>query len=348
MLKLSISRMLAASMTTAAVVASVCSCNKNLGPDLPGGGNGNGAEQCIPAHITISATGGLTTRATGTDPENEQLISDLQVLVFREDGSLDAYARESGGTLEIDCTQGPRHIVAVTNYDSLSEVSTLSQLMSIRTSLVDNALDNFIMIGEKTTDVYTGAEIEIPVARLVSRIRISSIKTDFTSDAYKEKDFVIEKIYLVNAPSDVQFGYFASENALSWSSEVWLNRMRNTSDLPTFLLDSGIDATLQNKQTYSTVHDFYCYPNPTSEDSSSATWSPRFTRLVVEATLDGVKYYYPVSIPAIANNRTYTITSLTITRPGSTSADIPVTTAQCTVSASVDGWEEGSSNGEQI
>jgi hypothetical protein len=46
--------------------------------------------------------------------------------------------------------------------------------------------------------------------------------------------------------------------------------------------------------------------------------------LVIEATLDGTTYYYPVSIPIIQSNKTYTISELKITVPGSLSPDIPV------------------------
>ena len=92
---------------------------------------------------------------------------------------------------------------------------------------------------------------------------------------------------------------------------------------------------------YATGHHFYCYPNPTEEDSHGSAWSPRYTRLVVDATLGGTLYHYPVNIPKPLPNTSYQITNLTVTGPGSSDPDIPVEKGSITFSITITDWATG-------
>ena len=89
---------------------------------------------------------------------------------------------------------------------------------------------------------------------------------------------------------------------------------------------------------YQTTHSFFFYPNPTVGDSSSSTWSHRWTRLVVEATLDGTTYYYPVSFRNTYPNYLYKITDMKITGPGSTSPELPIIKRDFTVNLYIQDW----------
>lgn len=92
----------------------------------------------------------------------------------------------------------------------------------------------------------------------------------------------------------------------------------------------------------------YAYPNPTESrfengiyiGDEAGEWSIRPTRLVIETTLDGTKYYYPITLPALESNKTYEIENLVITRPGSDDPDIPVVVYDVPFKISILGWEQ--------
>ena len=75
---------------------------------------------------------------------------------------------------------------------------------------------------------------------------------------------------------------------------------------------------------------FYVYPNPvTEENAEGSSGTSLLTKLVVEASLDGNTCYYTISLPDLQSNKTYTISSLTITRPGSDNPDEEITSGEC-------------------
>jgi len=330
-------------ITIASVSASilVSSCNKDLTPEV-----NHPSRERISVNIGVSSS--LSTKSTSITEENEKNIKNVQIFVFREDGALDAYAKTTEGSLSVSCTAGERIIYALVNSPSLTTVSSLSSFLNTSSYLFDNDTDGFQMIGGTKTELYSGASVEISVKRIVSRVIIEKISTDFTSEVYKTAEFSIDKIYMVNVGGSTKLSDFALTNPTSTVPGTWLNQKKNSSDLSEFLLDDSINYALANKKQYTGVHTFYTYPNPTQQDSQDESWCKRFTRLVVEATLDGHKYYYPVSIENIGSNKTYRITNLTITRPGSLSPDIPVTKAECSFSTSLSEWTETEANTEEI
>ena len=123
---------------------------------------------------------------------------------------------------------------------------------------------------------------------------------------------------------------------------TWFNKMAyTTSDVDALLYADAIDTKITEATPYDTPTSFYTYPNSTQTDSQAEEFSARFTRVVVETTLGGKTYYYPVSIENIESNKYYNIKNLTITRPGSLSPDTPVSSLECTVSIEVKEWGHG-------
>ena len=86
------------------------------------------------------------------------------------------------------------------------------------------------------------------------------------------------------------------------------------------MLYESVNSKITAPNTDSNAHHFYCYPNPYKSDTFSTDWSPRPTRLVVEAELGGTLYYYPVSLPELKQNTQCNVT-LTVVRPGATSPE---------------------------
>ena len=100
------------------------------------------------------------------------------------------------------------------------------------------------------------------------------------------------------------------------------------------------DVLVTMPKPYTTRNVFYCYANNAPEDSFSPMWSPRNTRLVVEALLGEQKYYYPVTLPALEANKKYDVT-LSITRPGVESPDAMVDKYTSVFSIVAQDWDEG-------
>ncbi len=290
-----------------------------------------------PERVTLQVSVPVTdSKATDTDGETD--VSSLQAFVFMsEDGVIDAYGSGDSETLNVSCTTGKRDVVVYVNAPDMSKLSILkkSDLEGQITYLTDNAKGAYVMYGESSLDVTTsGSSVTVEVTRFVARVSISRITNNFTLSQYSNK-LVIKSIFLINVAGDMDY------TDSSVGPTVWLNQFKKTSEKSDLLETNDIDVSIGKGVAYIGKNYFYCYPNPTTKDSSSETWSPRYTRLVVEVTLDGKTYYYPISIPNIERNCTYEISELTLTKPGSESPDVPVTSGQASFSLKVTDWSKG-------
>ena len=321
------SKMLVMAALTAIITGST-SCNKTEVPSIKEGN---------PAVLHVNVCSARFTKASLSE-DNEKKVDDVQILVFRKDGELDAYAKSSATeNIKISCTTGAKDIFALANAPDLSSVSKLSEYNDMKSSLSDNSLDHFVMTGKVSMELGASSSVSIPVKRIVSRISIDKVAANFTSAAYKAKEFKVTGIYVVNVAGDINYKGDSEPT-------IWYNKMKHeTSAVDNLLYEKIQDGTVTAAAPYSRTSCFYVYPNGTAEDSQAEAFSARHTRLVVETTLGGITYYYPVTIPQIESNKTYSVKALTVTRPGSLSPDIPVSSAECTFSISVSDWEEGSS-----
>ena len=312
----------------AAVVAGSTSCKKNEVPSVMEG---------EPAMLTVNVSSSAFTKAPLSE-ENEKNVGNVQILVFRKDGELDAYASSATASdIKMSCTTGEKDIYAVVNAPDLSAISNLSEYKDSRSDLAENRLDNFVMTGNVSKALSASETLTIPVSRIVSRIAISKISTNFTSAAYKSKKFNVTGIYAINVAGDINYG--RTSNPGKWYNEL----SHKTEGLDNLLYENIENGQVTEAAPYEKTSCFYVYPNPTVQDSQSETFSARHTRLVVEATLGGLTYYYPITIPDIKSNKTYTVKNLIITRPGSLSPDTPVSSLECTFSITVSDWQEGTS-----
>lgn len=309
---------------TAAVLAVIsgtsCTKDENVAPAQVG----EVGKATLQVSVPVDATKATTT-------PSEDAVSSLQVFVFRtEDGTLDAYQSAENTTLTVNCTTGEKDIVALVNAPDMTEITTLTGLKTAVSNLSDNEINKFVMYGiDEKVNVTEGNSYEtITVSRLVARIGISKITNDFSLPQYQQMDFLITGIYLVNAVGDVQYDGTSSPS-------VWYNKGGNCGDLTDLLYDECDNCNLDYGESYTTWHYFYCYPNPTEAESDAAS----FTRLVVETTLDGTTWYYPVNIEGIESNHAYDI-ELTITRLGSSSADEAISMADAEFTISVTDWTE--------
>lgn len=303
------------------------SCDKNAqeGTAAPG----------KPVEVTVRITGDGSTRATGTTYADESKVQDLQVFVFDENGEIQDY--KSAGeamTASLTTTSGEKTVWALVNGPSLPSIATEAELATQMTLLGANGTDRFIMAGSKTQELVDGGTVPVVVKRIVSRVSVGKITSAFRSPVLAAKELRIDAIYLINV---------AAESNLEVTSEpaLWLNKLGHADTEADPLLYDAVDAVVTAETPYETEHAFYPYPNPVETETYDDVWSPRHTMLTVEVTFDGQKGYYPVELPVLERNKTYSIEEIIITRAPGDKPYQPVETGEATAQITVSEWELG-------
>lgn len=316
------------------------------------------AEATLSLSIRQAAAPATRSSDAYTDMQDyEKSINSVQIFVFGADGGINFY-KDCGTAvedIELSTTTGTKTVYAVVNAPSLSTIKTKTELEGTAAELgASNSTEKtkgFIMSGSETVDLgTTGAEAEITVKRLTSRIALRKV-TNSLPAAYGSME--ITSAFLSNVVGNQNI---AGNAAVS----LWYNKMgRKDEDTmqASHILDGSSykascpdltwkalseSVSTSGSLTPSIPYLFYCYPNSsTSTDAGfSSTFTARMTRLTVSAVIDGITYYYPVSIESPARNTSYTV-DIVITGLGSTDPDKPVEKGTVTASIIVDSWAEG-------
>ena len=313
-------------MAAVAAVFGTMSCKKDNVPSM-NQGNANVPVDGERTELTVDIATGMT-KSTTITAEDEVKVNNLQVFVFRGD-ALDAYGvADNASTVTVSCTKGNREVYAVVNAPDLKDIATKTDLLAAKSALSDNDESNFVMIGKTNADLPSELPVNVEVDRIVSKVVLKTVNRAFTSAALAALNFSIDEIFITNVPGDVNYGL--TDNPVDW-----YNKMDYNSEMAMFTHDAPA-ASVVNEEAYSTQHTFYCYPNKAA-DSDATSWSPRRTRLVLKTTLGTDTYYYPVTLPELENNKSYEL-ELTITRPGSDNADMPVSFEDCAFEITVKPW----------
>ena len=292
--------------------------------------------------VTVNVNGGVSTRSTTVPDGSETAVTDIQLFAFNSDGSIDSYAKGSNSSMDISVTTGTKDFVALVNCPDLgATVKDKTSLMGTVSLLGNNSAGHFEMIGEAGGKSVSGkTSLDITVKRIVSKVVIQKISTDFSSPYLASLPFKVTGIFLSNVVASNVY-------SLDASSFEWVNKSEmNSSHNAKTLTQDSVDAVVNSTTPYSTQHTFYCYPNPTATDSDSGTWSERYTRLVVQTTLGGTVGYYSIKIPNIGSNKIYTITELKVTRRGSVQPYEDITVANAQFKIEVSEWETGKNFGD--
>lgn len=285
-------------------------------------------EECV---LTVNFSG-PGTKAVGQTVAMEDAINNVALFVFRtDDGArLDASVYSeitpavtqagSGNPWEMSlrCTVGERKVYVLVNVpeDITGSVLTEKDLLSRSSLLVDNGVADFLMMGSENVNV-SGPEctLRVPVKRMVASVRLDRITNLMEANAYRSDGmFVVQKIYLTNVVGVMKYDGSTVPSAVA--SEYWLAKL--TAGSGPLICEDDVSTTVNygEDSSYSTSHSFYAYPNDCPADESEI-WCPRSTMLVIEASLNGEKYYYPVPVGPLESNRQYVITDFVIRRPGS-------------------------------
>lgn len=322
---------------TIVMLAAACSmllaCNKLPQSEVQRG----------PVTLTVS---GLD-EAVGTKSSvaaAETAVKKLEIYVFNGSGDVDGYAKVenpsfSGGSCSVtlSCTRGSGMTVAAfLNSPADISVTDYAAYRQRISYLGDNSMAAFQMAGVvEGTDLSAGTAT-VPVDRFVAKVQLDRISNNFVHD------LTVDAVYLININPSCPYSMVPTAAAPS----DWINRRTYSASAVDTLVHDSVGSNVSAGTSLQGQHIFYTYPNPATADSSDGgSFTPRYTRLVVEATLDGAKTYYPVNIVSdggiLHPNTFYNITDLRISGPGSDDPDILPERGSVSVSVTITDWKTG-------
>lgn len=315
-------------IAAAAAAAVLVGCNKNQDTVTVRDASSETAE----LSVSIPLEG--QTKASGTVSEvAENTLASVQVFVFTDSGNLEAYKSATSGQLDLSCTKGNKTVAALVNAPAVSDITTLAELRAKTTALADNAAKSFVMYGQKAVPVNAASvSVTLEVQRFAAKVVIQKITNKMALSQYQSSPVAITGIYLINVAGNATL-------AGSGNPSLWLNRQKNEAAADCLYYEKPSALNVAYNSSESTGHYFYCYPNPTASDSADEAWSPRHTRLVVEANVGGKKCYYPITLPVVNANTVYTIGELTITRLGTDAPDVETVMGSASFTITVAPWK---------
>ena len=316
----------------AAMAAALCTvaCNKELTTSKVE--TTSEAVQLSDLTLSIVGNGEVSTKSSNADFDDDHSeVSSVQFFVF--DGEvLDAYKKVASSTsTTMTVKTGAKTVWAVVNAPDITNVTTLTQLKAVSSTLLNNA-SNFVMVGSATGTVPSEDPIEIEVKRIASRVVVKKVTAAFTNPAYAAMSCKLVKMFLINVPGDINLEL--TNAPTTWYAQRAYEAVTGLTD---HLSTSGGNHEL-NSSAFETECRHYCYPNPTVGDSQATVWSARHTRMVIEVLLGSETFYYPITMPVLEPGKSYEIENLTITRKGSDSPDQPVSLSDATFEISVKNW----------
>lgn len=320
--------------------ALACSCTKENvveNADVP-----------VESTVYISLKNEDATKASGSGhgvQADDNNIKTLEVFIFRvneggsDDGMLDGYRKFTGNdlasltNLEVKTTTGKKIIYAVANShkENWAGIMTRELFEKQTAELFNDDVKNFVMVGSKEETLQLASSISLSIKRMVARVQVNSVVAAFNGTPYEGSQLKNVKAYLTNVQGAKYLFDGSGENLKLINSKKYVE-----ADMAGCTMQGMLHETLAasiNDSGHTTPHYFYCYENNRTEETESA----RFTRLVIEAELNGTVYYYPISIKGLERNCCYSI-DVKIQRPGSLDPDKEVEIGTMDLTLEVLGW----------
>ena len=304
------------------------------------------------------------TKASGSEhgnSANDANINTLEILIFNneqgaENGLLEVYKNLSGSQLadlsniEITATTGAKKIFIIGNShieSRLKSIAKFSDFEAIESSLLNEDTKDFCMTYNSETTLSPVTEITAELTRLVARVKLGSLKTNFAETSFEGMSLEDVKIYLLNAHSNK----LLYNGEAAGSTTIFNYKRAATSDYESAKMEGILYESINTPLAPGgdiTSHFFYCYENLLA----SETDTDRFTRLVIEGKLNGTTYYYPINInregfgyvpttshKGVKRNASYSINCV-ISGIGSNDPDVIIESSAISVDITVTDWED--------
>lgn len=277
----------------------------------------------------------------------EGKIRHIDILFFNNDKlqKLDSYQRiEYTGQKRVYGTsrQGNKILAVIANKsDEIYSWSDIESYLSFSKTMIDLDSDSPlhpIMSGINYINAGVNKATAISIKPLLTKVLLRNISCDFSGKEYQNHKLEDVRIYLTNVNHKLSP---CTENGAQEFINIGgldihtIEEMNN----PQYVYKSltrGIGKDVQRVDI-----DLYCYPNTTEEESMG---SP-FTRLVIEGKIDGVTYYYPLTINrrdggnGVERNVCY-IYDVRICRKGTGNPDTAIDRDMAEISMEICDWTE--------
>lgn len=284
----------------------------------------------------------------------DETLNSLDVFIFNNNqdsrqGELDAHFTLPPDTLvnnsiSLTVTQGSKVVYVMANAKQINGtdrkiswtgVTNLDTFLAQTVSLANEEIGNYFMWGMDNSVVSTTGVASIELARLISRIKLNALQTDFSGSAYEGTTLTDVRAYLVNVT-----GNRTIVGGTPVTPVIFNSAARIAADLSAMRITNGLAeelGTIAPNAPMSTARYLYAYANTLTQESVGHS----FTRLVIEAKFssDGDPVYYPINIPNLEGNATYSY-SVTIKRPGTLNPDTPITYGALDLTLTITPWNE--------
>ena len=330
-------------LLVAAGLIGALACNKNSVPE-----DVNPISEGPSGLVTLQIQSDPATKVADGSMKDRR-INSVQVLVFNAAGikETDRYETLStptdGGTYDLRFTArtGSKTIYAVVNSPRLTE-KTLSEFEKHLSDLKENTPTSLVMSGKTTLNVVeydknknasaVPQSVTVNVKRLASMIQLEKVTVNFNGTMLQGGTFTIQEIYAKNVVGRAPLGVLADGAPMAIADEdhtntaFWYNPMTKTSGCPEVTYDIFSLPCPTSGTATSVGHNLFVYPNKTSGDSDSNTFSQRKTRLVIKAHVKVAESattmavdedtYYTFDLPVLQANYIYQITNINISMLG--------------------------------
>lgn len=275
----------------------------------------------------------------------------LDVFTFNDDRlmALDSYQhweQTAGNDIGIRTQNGKKRVFICANGQRSRQdwagVNSASSLDGIQVDLRNERRQAPCMTG--TADIETGSSetFHVGMRRIASEIKVNSLRCDFKGKSYEGEALTDIRIYLTNV--NVRCGI--TEDGAVMPAEIINAAGADYDDIAEFEEPDMIIKELQGSigaEGRLVGAGLWCYPNA----SRNAGPGTPFTRLVIEGTLEGETYWWPIEInrekdarePGIYRNRQY-LFDICLTRKGSSDPDTVIETDAAEIKMSIRPWEE--------
>lgn len=305
----------------AAAAAALCACNKQEMPQAS-------AEKVT---IQLGVVGEQTKVATATATTYDSTVKSVTYYLYNGSVLEQTVTGQTSGTTEVTVSKVPYTVYAVLN----ATVSAPANAAAIGATTFDlanlSSTSGIPMYGSASVDFKTATTCNVPVKRAIAKVEVQKV-TNALEAPYTTSDITVTKIYVSNATQTVQLDGTATQT-------FGYNKLGVLGTDAAYALSAGtLSGAATHSAAYASAQTLYLCPNTSTNDAYEGEWSARYSRLVIEATIEGATYYYNVNIPTPEAGKHYLISEAKITKLGTQSPDEKLEDAAVTLSFTIEPW----------
>lgn len=272
-------------------------------------------------------------------------IRRIDAFVFNtDDGRLDCCQSFEcpENKLDISSSSGDKTIYLIANTPARdyrwSEIGTLYNFRRMILKLENDSLEQPTMVGSTNINSSDKGKCSIQLKPASARICLNSLTCDFSGTAYEGQKFKNLRVYLNNVNADTRIDSHLND-AFRFINVGALREDDVKGFTSPEIICRSLGVDVDSKGIKPKI-EFLCYSNPTIEESLATP----FTKLVIEGSIDGETWYYPINIAGGApiNGGTSYIYDIVLKRKGCTDPDTIISITDIGMKFKIVQWKEKS------